>query len=517
MENTGRRAVLPGGTAAPGDLDTVRPGDPRYAEMAAGYNRRFTATPEAVYVVRTTGEVITAVTEAVRSGRRLSVRSGGHCYADLVHHSQAEVVIDLSTMNRIDYDADRRAFMIEPGARLGQIYDTLYRRWGVTLPGGTCPYVGIGGHACGGGYGFLTRSEGLASDHIQAVEMVVVDADGTARVVTASRESTGDLHDLWWATTGGGGGSFGVVTRFWFRSAGAAGSRPQDLLPRPPSRMLLGIGELPWEHLDEPTLTGLLRRFATWCLTHTTAEPPYGPLLGFVMLPHRSGGMIQAMALVDGTLPQARDVLNEYLATILAGTAALPLSIRELTWTDTLQWQGISDIAMATGDPLRLAAKTAYMRDLLTPGQCAAMYRSLTREDYTYPKAAVWLSAQAGQAAAVPQDATAYAHRDAPYFLIIETPWPAEAGEEDAAHLDWQRELYRDLFADTGGYPVPNDRTDGCYINLPDPDILDPRYNASGVPWHAFYWKDNYPRLQRAKQRWDPADVFRHSHSVCLP
>jgi hypothetical protein len=503
------------------ELDTVRPDDARYAEMVVGYNRRFTASPEAVHVVRTTGEAVAAVTEAVRSGRRLSVRSGGHCYADLVHHPQAEVIIDLSTMNRVDYDAGRRAFMIEPGARLGPIYDTLYRRWGVTLPGGTCPLVGIGGHACGGGYGFLTRRDGLASDHIHAVEMVVADADGSVRAVTASRDSTGDLHDLWWATTGGGGGSFGVVTRFWFRSAGAVGSRPQDQLPRPPCRMLLGVGELPWDRVDEPALTGLLRRFGQWCMRHSTAEPPYGPLLGFVILPHRSGGTIQVMGLVDGTLPRAREVLDEYLATTLAGTGASPPSVRGMTWTDTLHWQGISDIAATTGESLRLAVKTAYMRDLLTPGQCATMYRSLTREDYAHPRAAVWLSAQAGRVAEVPQDATAYAHRDAPYFLIAETPWStdadADADEEEAAHLAWQRELYRDLFADTGGYPVPNDRTDGCYVNLPDPDILDPGHNASGVPWHAFYWKDNYPRLQRTKQRWDPADVFRHSHSVRLP
>jgi FAD/FMN-containing dehydrogenase len=29
-------------------------------------------------------------------------------------------------------------------------------------------------------------------------------------------------HDLWWGLTGAGGGNFGIVTRQWFRSSGAA-------------------------------------------------------------------------------------------------------------------------------------------------------------------------------------------------------------------------------------------------------------------------------------------------------
>ena len=47
--------------------------------------------------------------------------------------------------------------------------------------------------------------------------------------------------------------------------------------------------------------------------------------------------------------------------------------------------------------------------------------------------------------------------------------------------------------------------------------LADPRWNASGVPWHALYYKGNYPRLQRVKARWDPRDVFHHALSIRLP
>ncbi|MFD0035636.1 BBE domain-containing protein [Streptomyces sp. NPDC127172] len=45
-------------------------------------------------------------------------------------------------------------------------------------------------------------------------------------------------------------------------------------------------------------------------------------------------------------------------------------------------------------------------------------------------------------------------------------------------------------------------------------DLADPRWNTSGVPWHALYFKGIYARLQRVKAVWDPQDVFRHALSV---
>jgi len=42
----------------------------------------------------------------------------------------------------------------------------------------------------------------------------------------------------------------------------------------------------------------------------------------------------------------------------------------------------------------------------------------------------------------------------------------------------------------------------------------DPQWNTSGVPWHALYYKDNYPRLQQIKSRWDPRNVFYHALSI---
>ena len=120
-----------------------------------------------------------------------------------------------------------------------------------------------------------------------------------------------------------------------------------------------------------------------------------------------------------------------------------------------------------------------------------------------------------GQVNTVPSAATAVAQRDTVMKAIYQTIWADQA--EDAANLAWIRRFYRDVYAETGGVPVPGEVNDGSYINYPDADLADPAWNTSGVPARTLYYKDNYPRLQQIKARWDPRGVFRHALSVEPP
>jgi aclacinomycin oxidase len=96
--------------------------------------------------------------------------------------------------------------------------------------------------------------------------------------------------------------------------------------------------------------------------------------------------------------------------------------------------------------------------------------------------------------------------------MACTTGW--RTADEDAGNLAWVRAFYRDLFAATGGAPVPGDAYDGALINHPDVDLADPAWNRSGVPWHSIYYGTNYPRLQRIKAQWDPLNVFHHVLSI---
>ena len=98
---------------------------------------------------------------------------------------------------------------IGAGARLIDVYARL-ASGGATIPAGSCPTVGVGGLALGGGVGFASRKLGTTADNVLSVQIVT--ADG--RILTCDRTQHADLY---WACRGGGGGNFGVVTSFRFR------------------------------------------------------------------------------------------------------------------------------------------------------------------------------------------------------------------------------------------------------------------------------------------------------------
>jgi FAD/FMN-containing dehydrogenase len=113
----------------------IGPGDPRYvAVVEKRFNKRFRASPDYVRLVGSTDEVATAVEDAVREGRRLVVTSGGHCLEGFVADPDVRVIIDVSAMKRVYYDAERRAIAVEAGATVGQTFQALFEKWGVVMP-----------------------------------------------------------------------------------------------------------------------------------------------------------------------------------------------------------------------------------------------------------------------------------------------------------------------------------------------------------------------------------------------
>jgi FAD/FMN-containing dehydrogenase len=124
----------------------------------------------------------------------------------------------------------------------------------------------------------------------------------------------------------------------------------------------------------------------------------------------------------------------------------------------------------------------------------------------------VGLASYGGKINTAAPNATASAQRDSILTTSCTVGWADP--RDEARSLAWVRALYREMFAATGGVPVPGDVCDGAFINHPDVDLADPEWNTSGVPWSTLYYKDNYPRLQRIKARWDPRNVFHHALSI---
>jgi FAD/FMN-containing dehydrogenase len=490
----------------------IGPDDPRYREVVEKrFNKRFSASPDYVRLVGSTGQVIAAVEDAVREGRRLAVTSGGHCLEGFVSDPEVRVIIDVSPMKRVYYDAEQGAITVEAGATVGETFRALFDTWGVVLPLVEYPGIGMGGHVVGGAFGFLCRRLGLAADYLHAVEVVVVDEAGRARSVVATREASDPHRDLWWAHTGGGGGNFGVVTRYWFRSPAASGADPADLLPRAPESVTTLRAEWSWDELDQASFLRLVRNHGIWCERHAGADSSFASLWSLLELHRKQFGKILVRGVSTAGAAAERQ-MDEHVAALSEGVSApTGREVARLSWLE-FALNPLPDLFAAPPGGVSAKVKDALLKRRFTDEQIGVAYDYLTRTDHDIMGGMLGLATYGGRINTIAPEATASAQRQSILDIACNTGWLDP--REEAKNLAWVRAFYRALFAESGGVPVPGEAYDGAFINHADTDLADPAMNTSGVPWHALYYHENYPRLQRVKARWDPRNVFRHALSV---
>jgi FAD/FMN-containing dehydrogenase len=174
------------------------------------YNERYGGIrPLAVLQPVDAADVQAAVRWAARNDVPITARSGGHGYAGYAS-ARGGLVVDLRRLDRISVAGGSGSATVGPGSQLIDVYRRLARS-GATIPAGSCPSVGIGGHALGGGMGLAGRRFGLTCDNVTALRIVT--ADG--RLLQCDADTN---PDLFWACRGGGGGNFGIVTRFQLKT-----------------------------------------------------------------------------------------------------------------------------------------------------------------------------------------------------------------------------------------------------------------------------------------------------------
>jgi hypothetical protein len=497
------------------ELIRAGPDDPKYlAVVDKRFNKRFRAHPDYIRLVSSTEHVISAVQDAVRERRRLVVTSGGHCLEGFVSDPDVRVIIDVSPMKRVYYDAEMRAVTVEAGATVGETFRALFEMWGVVIPLGEYPEIGMGGHVAGGAFGFLCRQLGLAADYLYAVDVVTVDEGGRASSVVATRETSDPNRELWWAHTGGGAGNFGVVTRYWFRSPAASGDDPTMLLPHAPKSITTFYAEWSWSDIDQPLFLRLLRNHGIWCEQNADADSPNASLWTLLEVHRKQFGKIIVRGVSTVGAAAERQV-DEFLAALSEGIiAAHARVLARMSWLE-FALNPFPDLFAAPPGGVSVKVKDALLRKKFTDRQIGVAYNYLTRTDHDIMGGMLGLATYGGRINTVAPGATASAQRDSILDIACTTGWLDPL--EESKNLTWVRAFYRDLFSETGGVPVPGEAYDGAFINHPDTDFLDLSLNTSGVPWYSLYYKENYPRLQRIKANWDPLDVFRHPLSIPPP
>ncbi|SNX85390.1 related to Reticuline oxidase precursor [Melanopsichium pennsylvanicum] len=183
-----------------------------YSSLSSSYNPIFAYKPLVITVPSNEAQVASIVkcVSQQQGQYKLSPRSGGHSYESYSLGGQdGSVVVDLQSLSSVVVDQNANTAKVGAGVRLGTLAQKIWDQGQYALPHGTCPMVGVSGHALGGGFGFTTRAWGFLLDRI--VSMRIVDRDGTIRVV-----SKHENNDLWWGLRGGGANNFGVVTEFGF-------------------------------------------------------------------------------------------------------------------------------------------------------------------------------------------------------------------------------------------------------------------------------------------------------------
>ncbi len=515
------------------DFLVFHPESPSFQSLTQGFNGRWSAPNARQIYLPLTEPGVASATERIFDegyGRHFKVRGGAHCYEDFVFNPGVEAILDLSLLNTVGFDGERGVFYAQGGANNFDLQHALIR-FGKTLPAGSCPTVGLGGHVCGGGYGVLSPLYGLTVDWLTRVSLVHL-RHGHPDAIQVGVESTGAEADLFWAHTGGGGGNFGVITRYEFAD-----------LPEAPLSADVQIYAWNWS-LVKRRGPGFLARIVRFFESLSATLGPQAFVI--LKLTHFDSGQIQLLVQnvhLAGEVATRHvgqgDGFKQLLAQALTShgldeTASSiksvaghpspfkPKSSQHFTWWEAITFYG------ASGGPMNGKYKSAYMRQSFTDEDIRTIYRHLTRKmrdkggrPVSMRDSLLQVDSYSGKINTIAREATAVWQRDSIYKLQYQTYWPIERAGEGARptgdlNLKWIRDFYADIYSATHGIPDPaadaTGQLDGCYINYPDVDL-----NQYGLQKALqLYYGGHLDRLMRAKTTWDPLNYFNHAQSIPL-
>jgi FAD/FMN-containing dehydrogenase len=431
------------------DGDIIEPGGAEYE--SARRSVFFTGSPAYVLRPKSVRDVQAGVRFAAGTGLVLSVRGGGHGYPNFATND-AGVVIDLGELTDVEIiDRDRHLVRIGGGAKWGQVAAAL-APYSLAISSGDTRSVGVGGLTLTGGMGWKLRRYGLALDSVVAAQLVTADGE----VVRAdAQENT----ELFWALRGGGG-NFGIVTTFEF-------------VAQPTTEVFHGRISFPVAEAGTvlPGWAGYLR---TAPEELTSIVDYANPLTGGPKAP------IEIHVVFDGDDPE------------IAAATIDPIRRLGTVLADEISRKPYGEVLEEGRTPppgIRLVTRSAFAYTPSVP----QVLRTLAEADASgnVPHAAI--RSLGGAVARVPDDATAYAHRQASLMLATTTVGPEPVVEAARPGLDafWAR-------------LAPH--VTGAYANF----LSDATEQAVA----AIYPPETYHRLAAVKRRYDPGNLFAANHNI---
>lgn len=451
----------------------IRPADADYATARQLYNTRFDhQRPAAIAYVAHTSDITECLAFARRHGTPVAIRNGGHSYAGY-SSGTGRLVIDVSRLKTIRTSGGTAT--IGAGAKLIDVYTSLGAH-GVTVPGGSCPTVGISGLTLGGGHGVVSRAYGLTADSL--IGATVITADGKMVQTAKDREA-----DLFWALRGAGSGNFGVVTELRFRTHRAAPG-VSAYLTWPWSKAAAVLRA--WQEWG-PTQPDEI-----WSSIHFSAAPGRTPTVS-----------VSAFSLgTYGDLQNAVDRLADR-----AGANARSVSLRRRSYVDAMRMYagcssststqchlpGATPGRTATGVLRRetYGARSDFFDRSLSQQGIRALLDQVDRygrKTSGYGAVSVALTALGGAINRVAPLSTAFVHRRSRMLAQYTASWPA--GRSGAAQTSWLDGVHGAMRRYASG---------AAYQNYADAGLKD---------WRTAYYGAAAGRLTTLKKRYDPNRLF---------
>ena len=440
--------------------EVITPADPHYDEARAVWNAMIDKRPALIIRCAGVADVIAAVQFARSQELEIAVRGGGHSLPGF-STSDGGIVIDLSAMKGIRVDPDAERVVAQAGVTWREL-DHETQAFGLALTGGLMSTTGIAGFTLGGGIGWLMRKYGLTCDNLEAVDLVT--ADG--RLVRASEHENPELY---WGLRGGGG-NFGIVTSFEFRlhRVGPTVLAGPIFFPGDQATQILrGYREYTADLPDEMTT-----------LVNLTTAPP-APFLPADV----HGKKVVAVVGVYAGPPEEGRRIAEPLRHL--GTPITDLN-GPMPYT----------VMQSLLDGLFSAGARNYFKAGYLAGLSDEAIDTLVRfhGPSTSPNSEIHIQHLGGAVGRVPDGATAFGGRGAPYLMNVVARW-TDPGTDDA-QIAWARDLYAAAEPFTTG---------GTYVNFLSEG--DDRVAAA-------YGPDKLEHLARLKEVWDPTNTFRLNQNV---
>ncbi|KAF1815559.1 putative FAD-dependent oxidase [Eremomyces bilateralis CBS 781.70] len=385
----------------------------------------------------------------------------GHNFSSCYERAQNLLEVDISNLKGVSIDASASTITVGGAVLFNEIFDPLHEA-GKEMPTGACSTVGIVGVTLGGGLNRMQGTYGLLLDSLLEVELVTATGD----FVKASKtENT----ELFWGMRGAGF-NFGIVMKATYQiydqQNGGNVMSADFVLP----------------HNNGPEIIRILQEI------HEDQPPELSVAVG-QFYDEKAGGPIMLVNYIyTGDLDEGKRLIQPIID--LGPTLQ---QIDYLPWNQINTKWGFGADATVSIRNMPRTMFSAHVKQLDLP-TFEWYFAELARywEEYPALRGSVAIIEAWGsqKMAEIPDDETAYPHRDVKCQMIIghQTTDP----QLQPMVNKWKNEV-RERFRATSGFEETK-----VYVN----------YAQGDDSQEAMYGARKLERLRALKRKWDPNCVF---------